>query len=166
MSPSNDIPDKTGWIIVNLQALEFALRLFLHELNRIHNTANEPQFDFMNLSIGEWIPENYITNYDTLNQLIQKVNFELNSRGLSERIDDQLVELRDALAHGRVIACNPKGPYRILKFSKPKNGKVKVTVLVEVTPDWLSQQIRRTSDELLKLIKLAQTLGLNCFSVQ
>lgn len=166
MSPSKDTPSNIGKIVVNLQSLEFALRLFLDEIQSLPGIAKGAPIEFMKLTVGEWVPENYFTNYDTLNQLIQKVNSELNSHGLSERVDKSIVELRDALAHGRVLALNPQGPFRILKFSKPKNGKVQVTVSVDITPDWLSQQIKHTVNELQKVVKLGQALGLKCFPTQ
>jgi len=166
MCPSNDIPANIGKIVANLQSLEFALRLILDELQGIHGAGKGTQIDFMKLTVGEWVPENYFTNYDTLNQLIQKVNSELHSHGLSERVDDSLVELRDALAHGRVLALNPDGPYRILKFSKTRDGNVQVTVSVDITPDWLSQQIKRTANELQKVVRLGQALSLKCFPSQ
>jgi len=166
MCPSNNIPTNIGKIVANLQSLEFVLRLILDELQNIHGEGKRTQINFMKLTTGEWVSENYFTNYDTLNQLIQKVNSELHSRGLSERVDDSLVELRDTLAHGRVLALNPDGPYRVLKFSKPKDSKVQATVSVDITPDWLSQQIKRTANELRKIVRLGQALGLKCLPSQ
>jgi len=166
MCPSNYIPTNIGKIVANLLSLEVALRLILDELQSIHGAGKRMQIDFMKLTKGEWVPEIYFTNYDTLNQLTRKVNSELHSRGLSERVDESLVELRDTLAQGRVLALNPDGHYRVLKFSKPKDSKVQVTVSVDITPDWLSQQINRTENELQKVVRLGQTLGLKCFPSQ
>ena len=165
MSLSNDAPSNIGKIIVNLQSLEFALRLFLDETQSHPGAAKDVTIDYMNLTVGEWVPENHLTNYDTLNQLIKKVNSELQSRGLSERIDESIVELRDAIAHGRVLANQPDGPYHILKFSIPKNGKTKVTVSIEMTQDWFDHQIKRTLNELKKVVKIGQALGLKCFPI-
>jgi hypothetical protein len=50
---------------------------------------------------------------------MKKVNSELQALELSNRVDESLVKLRDALAHGRVLADVPEGPFRIFKFSKP-----------------------------------------------
>ena len=162
MCPSNDMPSSVGKIVLNLQSLEFALRLVLDELRGVRDEG-ETQVDFMNLVVGEWVPENYFTNYDALNLLIRKVNSELKSRGIAEQIDSSIVELRDSLAHGRVLSSDPKGPYRILKFSKPKDGKVQVVVSIDITSDWLSQQIMRTESEVRRLINLGRNLGLKCF---
>ena len=64
--------------------------------------------EFGNLSVGEWVPETPLANYDTLAQVMKKVNSEFQARGLSNRVDESLVKLRDALAHGRVPADVPE----------------------------------------------------------
>jgi len=166
MCPLKYNPTNIGKIVANLLSLEVALRLILDELQSIHGAGKRTQIDFMKLTKGEWVPENYFTNYYSLKKLIQNVNFELQSRGLSERVDDSIVELRDTLAHGRILALNPDGPYRVLKFSTPKDSKVQVTVSIDMTQDWLSQQIKRTANELQKVVRLGQTLGLKCFPSQ
>jgi len=150
MSPANDTPQSMGKILSNLQSLEFALRLFLHEVQKANTASQTVSLDLQSLSVGHWVPENPLTNYDTLGQLIEEVNVELQVRGLQDRVDQSIVELRDALAHGRVSSMRPEGPFRILKFSKPSNGKVQVTVAVEMTPKWLAQQINRTFAEMEK----------------
>lgn len=163
MSLDNNVPRNIGSIVANLQSLEFALRLFLDETQGYPNRQKDMPKNLTGLEIGEWVPENYFTNYDTLNQLIRKANVEMQKRGLSERIDESLVELRDAIAHGRVLSLHPDGPFRILKFSKPIDGKTQVEISVDMTPEWFSQQIKRTQDEILKVIRIGQSLGLKCF---
>jgi hypothetical protein len=138
--------------------------LFLNEIQDLPSVTKVVPVELTELTVGQWVSENPFTNYDTLNQLIYKVNDILKSRGLSERIDDSLIDLRDAIAHGRVFAPNPNGPYYILKFSKPNDGQTQVTVAIDMNSDWLSRQIRRTSDELMKIVKICQSLGLKCFS--
>jgi hypothetical protein len=128
MRISTDVPSNIGKIVVNLQSLEFSLRLVLNELQRRNGATKSPEIDLMKKGVGEWIQEDYFTNYDTLNILIKKINSELEFRSLSERIDDSMVELRDTIAHGRILALNPEGPYRILKFSRPKDKKVRDVV--------------------------------------
>lgn len=154
---------KIGSVVTNLQSLEFALRLFLDETQGRPGVGNNKPLNLTKLTVGEWVPENNLTNYDTLKQLIQKTNAELQKRGLSERIDESLVQLRDAIAHGRVLSLYLEGPLHIVKFSKPDKSKVQVEMSIEVTPEWLSLQVRRTQDELLKVVKLGQLIGLKCF---
>jgi hypothetical protein len=163
MGPYNDIATKLGHIVTNLQSLEFSLRLFLDEIQGHPRHTKDRPTNFSELTVGEWVPEDYFTNYDTLKQLIRKANIELQAHGLSECIDESLVELRDAIAHGRVLSLHPDGPFRILKFSKPIDGRAQVKISTEITPKWLSDQIRHTHDELLKIVRLGQSLGLSCF---
>jgi hypothetical protein len=161
--PSLDIDNKIGRIVTNLQALEFVLRLFLDARLGHPGTTKDIPVELTKLSIGEWVPVNYFTNFDSLKQLIQKVNTELKESGLSEHIDESIVELRDAIAHGRVLSLHPNGTFTILKFSPPLNDKTQVTVSVKMTPDWLSEQIQRTYNEIIKIVRIGQSLGLDCF---
>jgi NADH/NAD ratio-sensing transcriptional regulator Rex len=163
MHPSNDTPQGIGKVLSNLQALEFALRLFLYELQKTDSNQQTQSFDLQSLSVGEWVPETPLTNYDTLGQLINKVNAELQNRGSSDQVDLSVVELRDAIAHGRVLSLRQEGPFSILKFSKPLNGKVQVAVAVEMTPGWFKQQIKHTRAEVDKVVRIARGLGLTCF---
>jgi hypothetical protein len=163
VSPDNHVARNIGSIVTNLQSLEFALRLFLDETQGYSDSPKDIPVNLTGLNVGEWVPENYFTNYDTLRQLIRKVNSELQKRSLSERIDESLVELRDAIAHGRVLSLNPDGPFRIIKFSKPIDHKTQVKISVDMTSEWLSQQTKRTHDEIMKVVRIGQSLGLKCF---
>jgi len=151
-----------GKILTNLQALEFSLRLFLYEsVGPQHKTLTLDQ-----LAVGDWVPENPITNYDSLGDLVCKVNERLEALGVPERLDHSLIDLRDALAHGRTSALLPRGPFKLLKFSRPKQGKVQVTTAIDLTPQWLTEQTKRTFDEVQKIVQLGQYLGLTCFPGQ
>jgi len=50
----------------------------------------------------------------------------MNSKG-RDLIDRSIVDIRDAIAHGRVAADEEGGQLRLLKFSKPKDGFVEIT---------------------------------------
>ena len=163
MNPTNDTLQGIGKILSNLQSLEFALRLFLYELQKAHHSSWSEPLMLESLSVGDWVPETPLTDYDTLGQLIKKVNAEIGAQGVCDLVDESVVELRDAIAHGRVSSLRPDGPFSMLKFSKPHNGKVRVTVAVEMTQDWFKQQIKRTFAEVAKIIRIARDLGLTCF---
>ena len=163
MHTPNDTRLEIGKVITNLQALEFALRLFLYELQKTDSNQQNQSFDLQSLSVGDWVLETPITNYDTLAQVIKKVNAELRDRGFSDLVDPSVVKLRDAIAHGRIASLRLNGPFSICKFSKPLNGKVKVSFAVEMTKNWFEQQIVHTFGEMKKVIKSARDLGLTCF---
>lgn len=163
MPLSIDTWASVGKIVTNLLSLEFALRVLLYKLQRASGIPMGEPLEFWNRSVGEWVPETPLTNYDTLAQVMKKANSELQARGLSNRVDESLVKLRDALAHGRVLAKDQGGPFRIFKFSEPRGPRVKVVVSVEMTPDWLDQQVKRTAAEVRNVMQVGRTLGLNCF---
>jgi hypothetical protein len=50
------------------------------------------------------------------------------------------VKVRDALAHGRVMAATEGGILRLIKFDKPKDGKVRVSVNEHLTSAWFTEQ--------------------------
>ena len=163
MCPSSDMATSIGRIILNLLSLEITLRLFLDEAQQPSGPTQAMSLDLHNLAVGDWVPETPLTSYDTLGQLIKKANCELEKHGLPERVDDSVVALRDALAHGRVLGDRPEGPFRVFKFSKPCRGMVRVEVSVEITQDWLDQQKKSTAAEAMKVVEAGRKLGLSCF---
>ena len=129
-----------GTLVNNIQALETVIRgcLFKDELIKGISTQLEKG---TKLERGEIVHENAFTNWDTLSELIKKYNKLSASKGLE--VDETLVEIRDALAHGRTIAYQPDGIYQLVRFKKPKNGKVEVEFSVSLTEEWFSKAIRR-----------------------
>jgi hypothetical protein len=161
VTPKDHLAFAIGKIIWNLHSLEYALRLFLWE----SVGPKDPAFHPDQLSVNDKVAVNPITNYDSLGDLIMKVNKYLETLGKSERIDRSVVDLRDAIAHGRVVSFHPTGPFRMLKFSKPKSGYVSVTTVVELTPDWLADQVKRTYSEVAKVAFIGRSLGLPFFEL-
>jgi len=159
MTNADELPTALGKIHVNLQAFEFLLRLFLYESVGPKDAA----LNFDKLTVGDWVQENPITNYDSLEILVRKVNERLEAIGKPDRVDRSLVDIRDALAHGRSLSSQPTGPFQLLKFSRPIQGKVKVTTALYLTPQWLMDQIKHTNDEVQKIMSVGRSLGLSCF---
>ncbi len=159
-SEVRDIPLCVGRIMTNLQSLEFAIRLFLDSAVG----PRDPDLRLRDLHEGELVAESHFTNYGSLRDVAKQMNRRLEELGITERVDESLVDIRDALAHGRVIAFEENGPYRLLEFSRSRrgSGQVEVKVAVDVTRGWLNEQIRRTADELYKVMKLCRSIGLDC----
>ena len=131
-----------GRLVGNFQSLEFILRAFLQELPTARPIGIPEGTDIYSYPVGTELPENELTSYDSLGDLIEKFNAEMEMRGLS-KIDPTLVEVRDALAHGRVSASSKNDNLRLLKFDKPKNGKVRVVFNEKLTETWFANQIKR-----------------------
>lgn len=148
-----------GKILGNLQGLELMLRLFLYEKTGPQDTT----LHLENLEKDDWVQENPITNYNSLRVLVKKVNEQLENLGVSDRLDDSLVDLRDTIAHGRVTSLHPQGPCRLLKFSRPMNGQVQVTTAITLSSRWLKEQLKRTASEMRKVQQIGISLGFTSF---
>lgn len=148
-----------GKIITNLQTLEFVLRLFLYE----SVGPKDPSLHLERLSVGDSVLENPVTNYDSLRALVSKVNKRLVELGHPDRVDSSLVDVRDAIAHGRALALQVTGPVTLFKFSRPNAGRVGVSTRWELTSAWLAEKTRRSGDEVLKVVRIAREVGLTCF---
>jgi len=131
-----------GGLVVNYQSLEFMLRAFLQKLPTARPIDIPYGVDIYSFPVGKELPENELTSYDSLGQLIDKFNTEMRKRGLSE-IDGTLVEVRDALDHGRVSSGSIDDTLRLLKFDKPVNGRVRIVFNEKLTGSWFAAQKRR-----------------------
>jgi hypothetical protein len=130
-----------GQLLANFQSLEFILRAFLQGLSA--RPVGIPYgTDIYSFPVGTELPESELTSYDSLWELIKKFNGEMNKRSLSG-IDPRLVEVRDALAHGRVSAASVDDDLRLLKFSRPANGRVRVVFNERLIEPWFASQKKR-----------------------
>ena len=156
--------DGIGRILGNLQALEFVIRVFLYETQSSEKTfySNLPHL----LQKGDITEENALTNYDSLNVLIDKLNSEATRLNVSSEflLSLETITLRDALIHGRGVQRTPTFPIYLFKFSKPLKGKVTVEYKEEVTLDWLDIHVKLVLREINKVINTAQSLGMETFS--
>jgi len=156
----NDTDSKLGKIVGNLQSLEFLLRTFLKEAN------GEPSStQYFNFEVNDEVSEDSFTNYDTLGQLINKYNAHVSDVDKELCISDKVVPLRDAIAHGRVFSTKPSPghPSQLLKFTKPTNGKVKVTHSEEMNSGWYEKNIELTFKQIEMVIRGGNALDLNAF---
>lgn len=131
-----------GALVSNFQSLEFVLRLLLQKCPSARPYGVPYGTDIYSYPVGAELPENEVTSYDTLGQLIEKYNAEIANLGLAP-MDETIVEIRDALAHGRVSAADPGNELRLLKFSKPVDGRVRVTFNQALSSDWFTAQKKR-----------------------
>jgi hypothetical protein len=150
LAPADKHALNLGKLVGNFQALEFVLRAFLTNAE-IAQRGPLPKSatDMHKMNEGDMVPENAFTNYDTLGQLIEKYNKtpKILSAGLT--IDGNLVDIRDAIAHGRVSADTPSSSLKLLKFNKPKNNQVRVAFSVSMTKEWFDEQIKRVYSAVL-----------------
>ena len=162
MDITGEIPRGFGEILTNLLTLELLARLFLHECQGANQPAPPGQAAFHQHQVGDWVNETALTNYDTLKIVIRKCNAVLKARGPGEFLDESLVEIRDALAHGRLLGTDPC-TFQLVRFSRAKNKQVQVEFSAEITSDWIQTQVSRTHTELQKVVAAGQKMGLTCF---
>ena len=111
-------PENLGRLRSNIQSLEFILRAFLVNDEIVKGYTFPQSANLHEMNECDPVPENAFTNYDTLGQLIKKYSShaKISSAGLT--IDDSLVSVRDAIAHGRISSATPSSPLKLLKFDK------------------------------------------------
>ena len=132
-----------GKLVGNLHSLEFVLRAFLQKLPNARPTGLPWGVDIYSFPIGTDLAESELTSFDSPAVLIDKVNDELSRQGLPVQVDRTLDELRDALAYGRVSSAAKGDAPRLLKFSYPVHGRVRITYNQVMSEEWFSEQRKR-----------------------
>jgi len=125
---------QAGMLLTQLQLLEFNAR------RGIATKTGSPMLDFRALTVGEWITENPMTNYDQLKTVLTRFNELAPERG---HLDvSALVELRDQLAHSRVIPYSSTTPFPLilLKLGPSRQGKVQLLARIEMNADWFTEK--------------------------
>jgi len=130
-----------GKLIYSFQCLETLLRVVLLQLDPLQHAKAD--LDFERMELGAEIAVNEFTDYESLRVLCQRFNDHMNSTG-APTLNLGLVDIRDAIAHGRIICTSTVFPMRLVKFSKPYSGMVKLLVNDVMDQDWFELQLLRT----------------------
>jgi len=130
---------RLGKVVGNLQSLEFGIRGVLANLPGARRVHSDHGVDVLAFPVGSELPESDLTDYASLGKLVEMFNREAALRG-AKTIDARVVVLRDALAHGRTYAKEARFPLRLVKFDKPRNGKVRVTYSEVMDHAWFDRQ--------------------------
>jgi hypothetical protein len=141
-----------GEIVRHLQSLELVLRLFLCE--EMGEKAQLPQ-------PGETtVLETWLTNYQSLGELVCAYNLKLTDiESPRYAVDKTIVTVRDALAHGRLLAQTPSPPLTLFKFGRPKKRIVPVESVDVLTEEWLRAKTALTYDQVTKVAECAKARG-------
>jgi hypothetical protein len=138
-----------GGVVTNLQALETVLRYFLAKL---HNEVVEfPKAGDKTVKLT------YLTRHTSLGKLIRSFNESLGDEEKKFEVDSQVVHIRDAVAHGRLVTTKEL-PFRLWKFGPRKNGHVEIEFSEELTADWLKNTTA--------MIDLEKQKVLDCFNAR
>jgi hypothetical protein len=137
-----------GRLVWNLWSLEWMLRNVLYVVRLQPHTALSHPEALFSAKTGDHFPENALTSYASLGQLIDAYNGTAKAP-----IDRSLVALRDTIAQGRVHAQDESWAHFVLtKFGKPDGKAVAVEGHYELTLDWMNEQIDRVGSA-LELVK-------------
>jgi hypothetical protein len=143
-----------GGLVGSFQSLEFILRGFLQELPSARPIGIPYGTSIYSFPVGTELLESELTSYATLGALIKKFNTEMDARGLPT-IDVALVNVRDALAHGRVSSSSPNNTMRLIKSDKPDNKRrVRVAFNERMTKAWFKVQIARVGQAIRAVHKV------------
>ena len=139
-----------GKLLGNLQSIEMGARMAIVKLDK--RAAGQVQSQLPQLKAGDSVELNALTNGDDLRQTIEKYN---KRAALDCRIEvEPVVNLRDALAHGRAFGFGAAKPLRLLKFSrKIKNEKVLIELALDMTDEWFLENIRILEQALGRITK-------------
>jgi len=152
MDNLNESFQRMGKLVVHLQSLEFALRAFLYNKETGPKPTN-PDFakKIYDFNAGDYVDENAFTNYDTLGELIGKYNKIVALTDSTLCVDKNIVDIRDALAHGRISSESPSfmEPQKLVKYDKPQNGQVRVTHCITLKKEWFDENIKLVHENIL-----------------
>lgn len=139
---------KLGEIVGNLQTIEMAARLAIVKLDEY--SASSVSTQLPQVQEGEQVEWNAFTNSNDLRQTLEKYN---KHAPLECRVDvNSIVNLRDALAHGRTFGFGGMKNLRLLKFQrKQDNGKVVVELAQDMNDEWFNLNIEMLGNALNKL---------------
>lgn len=140
-------PKQLGKLIGNLLTIEGLARLLL-AINKAGSLkATRPALP--NVTKGDLVDITPISDPESLTSVLKKYNAHIAKNRPDLKVDvPTIVNLRDALAHGRVFGFgNPQNasstPLRLLKFAKnPQNKKVKVELCEDMTEQWFNENIQ------------------------
>ncbi|MBW1779731.1 MAG: hypothetical protein JRL30_03230 [Deltaproteobacteria bacterium] len=136
-----------GVLISYFHALEFILRGVLK--NQEKEKSNK--VNYSTLKMGDSVPEDPMTNYDSLGALIKKYN-KIAPNNL--KIDSEIITIRDAIAHGRVFSDTQNLPMKLFKFEKPENGVTSVKFAQTLDKDWFQSNLVHIYGEIEKAMKM------------
>jgi len=157
----DDYAKALGRLIANFHFLEFALRASLY-------LADTPPAERMPKSVrlaalrpGDSLPLSHLSSYDSLRELIRKYNAHQTARGGTPEVDEGFADLRDTIAHGRVLSDQLDGAPVAVKFERPAKGRdaVHVEFAVELTIERLREKSGAVAEAATSVFSRVQLLG-------
>lgn len=126
-----------GKLVTNFQVLGIWLRLYL--LKVTDQEGSDEVLDFSAGPLWSTVPVTRFTDYASLHGLGKEFNEHMHWQKKTG-LDQTLVGLRDAHAHGRVFATNAGFPFRLIKFANHRDAVERRTHTQHVHDAGLVQQ--------------------------
>ena len=139
-----------GTLVGHYHSLEFVLRAYLQAQPEARPVGLERGTSPYDFPVGSTLPESELTSYDSLGDLIKKVNSAFREKGL-EQIDSNILKVRDALAHGRISSPGPSADMRLVKFGRGGSGTVKVEFNESISISWLDEKRKAVSRLIMRI---------------
>ena len=136
-----------GKVIGNLHTLEVLLRVFLSEAH-----GQDSSFPIKEAEV----PLTHLTNFMSLGELIDEYNEQLLENESAFAVLREVVEIRDALAHGRLTSLTTSFPLTLHRFGKPRAGKVPVKLTVLLSKEWFDRNRQLVRTQLENVINCAR----------
>lgn len=145
---------RLGAIVMNLQAVETTIRFFFFR-------KNSEEGPFPKSCVEGLVPSTSLTTYCQLRKWIRKYNSCLTSEERAKfEIGENIAEIRDTVAHGRLVAPEPPSlPYTLWKFGEAVDGMVPVKFCQVLTRDWLDTTIKAIAADQDKVVACFKSRG-------
>lgn len=134
-----------GKLLGNLQSLELAIRALLSARPGARQVQEAHAVDISDLPVGSVLPVSDFTDRTYFSELVTAFNVDAASRS-KPQINVKVVSIRNALAHGSVFTRAKAFPLRLLRFSKPTNGRVTMRMNEEMSEEWFGEHIKVVFD--------------------
>ena len=151
MSNGKEHAQRVGWLMGQLQSTEFMLRWWL--------TKHQGRDVVLPRYVGDTLAETPITDYRSLGALIASYNSQLKKEEAKFRVDDAIVDVRDALAHGRILAVGGEKNLTLFRFERPENGKVRTQAITELSEDQLVTDIELAEAQFKRVLECGTARG-------
>jgi hypothetical protein len=140
----------TGWgkVAGNLLTVEHVMRIFLCE-------ANGEKLEYPAPGQAD-VAVSHLTNRDSLGDVIREFNDQLHSAEANFKVDTSIVQIRDALAHGR-LATLAGSPVTLYKFGHEQSGRVPVENADLLDAKWFDDKRILLSEQIDRVINCSRS---------
>lgn len=143
-----------GKLTGNLLSIEFLARLMI-AMQEVGGDIKKTRPLVTQIQEGEWVELTPLSNKEDLRWVLDRYNKCVKHERRELTVDtNKIVFLRDALAHGRQFGIQSTPHLVLIKFNrKSKDRKVQVDLRVDMTKEWLNEQVAMLIEAISKVTK-------------